>query len=135
EDRVDLVIDPETVVFGVLIPVAEFDDELDLLDIANRGDPEQVLDVDVPQPADLHVVADHARPGAVDQGRPDAADVDDVVRDQPVPAADQIERRLALADAALAEQQHPDPEDVEEDPVDGGGRRQLGPEVLGYAGD
>ena len=53
------------------------------------------------------------------------ADLDDVVGDQAVAAHDQVERRLALADAALAEQQDADAEHVDQHAVDRRRRRQL----------
>ena len=58
------------------------------------------------EPADLHVVRDAARAArprsTVGEMRRTS---DDVVGDQPVSARDQVERRLALADAALPEDQ------------------------------
>ncbi len=59
-----------------------------------------------------------------------AAHLDQIVRHQPVPAHDEIERRLRLADAALAQQEDADAEHVHQHGVDAGGRRQLQLEVL-----
>ena len=56
-----------------------------------------------------------------------AADLDGVVGHQPVPAHDQIERALALADAALPGDQDAKAEHVDEHGVDGG---PLGQRVL-----
>ena len=56
----------------------------------------------------------------------------DVVGDEPVAAHDQVERGLALADAALAEQQHADAEHVDQhavELVDGASRSAI------HAGD
>ena len=44
-------------------------------------------------------------------------DLDDVVGDQPMAADDQVERALALADAALAGDQHAEAEHVEQHAV------------------
>jgi len=54
-------------------------------------------------------------------------DLDDVVGDQAVALEDEVERRLALADAAAADQQQADAEDVDEDAVDRRPRRQQVP--------
>ena len=55
------------------------------------------------------------------------ADFDRVVGDQAVAADDQVERALALADAALAGDQHAEAEDVHQHGVD---HRALGERVL-----
>ena len=54
-----------------------------------------------------------------------AADIHDVVRDEAVAAHDEIERDLALADAALAEQQDAQAVDLDQDPVQPHVRRQT----------
>ena len=71
-------------------------------------------------PGELGAGADQDRFGA-------APDFDRVVGDQPVAADDQVERALALADAALADQQHAEPEHVEQHAVHD---RPLGERVL-----
>ena len=60
---------------------------------------------------ELRTTAEHDRLRA-------AADLDRVVGDQAMAAPDQVERALALADAALADQQHAEAEDVEQHAVD-----------------
>jgi hypothetical protein len=54
-----------------------------------------------------------------------------VVRDQPVSADDQIQRALALADAALADDQHAEPEDVHQHAMDDGTWGQVDVERVG----
>ena len=61
--------------------------------------------------------------------------LDDIVGNQTVPAQYQIEGTFALADAALAEQQHTDAENIDEDAVHGGRRQQALLEKLGDQGD
>ena len=46
-------------------------------------------------------------------------ELDDVVRDQPVPTTHQLQRALALTDAALANHQYTDAEDVHQNTVNG----------------
>jgi hypothetical protein len=47
--------------------------------------------------------------------------IDDVVRDKPVPAEDEIQRAFALPDPALSQEGDPHAHDVQQDPVDRGG--------------
>ena len=75
-------------------------------------DAEQILDVDDAEPAQLHVVARQLRTGADEDRFRSAPDLDGVVGDQAMAADDQIERALALADAALPDDQHAEAEDV-----------------------
>src|SRR5947208_2043719 len=74
--------------------------------------------------------------GAADDiARTDRAHLDAVVGDEPVPARDQIERRLALADAALAVQQHAEAMYLDEDAVQQHVRREAVFEPRGDAAD
>src|SRR5260370_17640506 len=99
------------------IPFHQLDHQLDLLLVADRGDADEVLDVDDPQAANLHVMPDDRIPGAVKATRLAAHHVDDVIGDQAMPSHHQVEGDLALADAALAQQQDADSEDVQQHPV------------------
>ena len=54
-----------------------------------------------------------------------AAQLHGVVGDEPVAADDQVERALALADAALPDDQHAEPEDVHQHAVDDAARGQI----------
>jgi hypothetical protein len=134
EDAVEPVVEPEPVVLLALGPLAQLDDELDLLGVAHGGDAEQVLDVDDAEATDLHVVADDAGAPPDDVGAL-PPDLDHVVGDQPVAAHHEVERGLALADAALAEQQHADAEHVEQHAVHVGRRRHPVRHPAGHRGD
>ena len=127
EDLVELVVEPEPLVLARRIPALELHDQLDALRRPRRRDAEQVLDVDDAEPAQLHVVPRQLRAGA-DQDRLGAApDFDRVVGDQPVAADDQVERALALADAALADDQHAEAEDVHQHGVHASCARRASP--------
>ena len=53
-----------------------------------------------------------------DEVRADPPDLDDVIGDEPVAPDDEIERALALPDAALADRRSAEPVDVDEDAVE-----------------
>src|SRR2546426_5426172 len=95
---VELVVQAKTLVFAGRVPALELHDELDALRGASGGDAEQILDVDQPQTAQLHVVARELGARADQNRLGAAADFDRVVGHEPVSADDQIERALALAD-------------------------------------
>ena len=117
EDPELLLLHAEPIVLDVRVPLDELEHDLDLLPLADGRDAEEVLDVDDPEPADLHVVLDDLGPGAEHRLGRLPLHVDDVVGDEAVAAHDEVERDLALADAGLAEQQDADPEDVEQHAV------------------
>ena len=86
-------------------------------DVRVDGDAEQILNIDDAEPANLHVMprqlgarADENRFGA-------APHLDGVVGHEPMAAHDQIERALALPDAALAHDEHAEAEDVQQHAV------------------
>jgi hypothetical protein len=56
--------------------------------------------------------------------------LDDVVGDEAMSAQDELERALALSDSALAEQEKPDTEDVDEDTVQ---RRLRGKPIVQHS--
>ena len=68
--------------------------------------------------AHFHVVPRQLRAAADDDRRRAAPDLDGVVGDQPMSADDEVERALALADAALPHHEHAKAEDVEQHAVD-----------------
>ena len=112
EDLEELVVQAEALIFPVRIPPFKLHDELDALRGSRRRDAEQILDVDHPEAAQLHVMPRQIRTGPDQDRLGSAADVDRVVGDQPMPADDQVEGALALADAALADDQHAEAENV-----------------------
>ena len=107
-----LVVQPEPFVLARGIPSFQLHDQLDALGRSRRGDAEQILDVDHAEPAQLHVMPRELRAGA-DQDRFGAPpDVDRVVGDQSMAADDQVEGTFALADAAVADDQHAEAENI-----------------------
>ena len=124
------VLKPQPLVFHGCVPLHQLNHQLDLLLLAHRRHTEEVLDVDDPQAPDLHVVLDDGRP-MPHCGVGLALHVHDVVCHQPVAAQHQIQRTLALADAALAEDQDAHAQDVEQHPVQAGaGRERILQEAL-----
>src|SRR5262245_22866941 len=117
------LVDPQPLVGVPFLPGVQTDDQLHELALAYGRDAEQLLDVDDPQPADLHVVARQIHPGA-DEVVADLADLHQVVRDEPVAPHDEVESALALPDAAVTEQEHAEAVDVHEDAMQRGDRRQ-----------
>ena len=88
EDLGRELLGADAVVHLVGVPFLEAADELDLLLVPDRADAEEVGDVDDAQAADLHVVADHLVGALAHEDRAvDAADVHDVVGDEPVARA------------------------------------------------
>jgi hypothetical protein len=73
------------------------------------------------QPANFHVVPGHVLPFPQKGLRSSLFQIDDVVRDKPVPAEDEIQRAFALPDPALSQEGDPHAHDVQQDPVDRGG--------------
>ena len=65
----------------------------------------------------------------------EALDDDEVVRHEPVPALDEGESALALADARVAEEERPEAADLEEDAVQSRARRERLLEKRGEAFD
>ena len=72
------------------------------------------------------------RAGADDVRLAAAPDLHRVVSHQPVAAHDEVERALALADAALADDQHAQPEDVHQHAVN---HLAHGERVVEHAGE
>ena len=96
------IVQAQALVLARRIPSFELDDELDALRRSRRRDAEQILHVDDAEAAQLHVMPRQLRTRA-DQNRLRAPPhLHRVVRDQAMAADDQVERALALADAALA---------------------------------
>jgi hypothetical protein len=89
----------------------------------HRGLAEDRLDVDDPDPAHLEEVLEDRRAASFERVGRGPVQLDDVVGDQPVAAADQLQRELALADRRCAGDQHADLEHVEEHAVQ---RRRFG---------
>ena len=102
----------------------ELDDELDGVALEDGRDAEEHRDVHDAEAAQLHVVPDEAGRRADEDVVREALDDDEVVRDEPVPALDEGERALALADARVAEEERAEAADLEEDAVERRARRE-----------
>src|SRR5947207_4028866 len=88
---------------GAARPLDQLDHQVDLALVERRERAEECLDVDHSEAADLHVVPEETRGAPAHARGRGAAHLYHVVGDQAVPARHQVERRLALADPALAE--------------------------------
>src|SRR5712692_1540277 len=117
-----LAFDAGAVVLAPRVPVLELDHHLDTLLLAHRADAEQRLDVDQPDAADLHEVVRQLVPAADQDVVAAPRDVHDVVGDEAMPALDQVQHALALADPRAPEEQEPHAEHVGERAVDRGAR-------------
>jgi hypothetical protein len=100
-----------------LVPADQLQHHLHLLLITHRRHAEHVLDVDYAEAPDLHVVLDQLRGAPDQQSRGDSPHLHQVVGHQPKTTHDQLQRRFRLADAALAQQQHPHPQHVHQHTV------------------
>ena len=112
------IVEAEAIVLAARLPALELHDQLDPLRRPGRRDAEEILDVDQAEAADLHVMAGQLGTGAEHERLGAAAQLHRVVGDEPVAADDEVERALALADAALADDEHAQAEDVHQHAVD-----------------
>src|SRR5690242_5690819 len=92
----------------------KLDDQLQILAHAHRGLPEDGADVEHPQPAHFEKVLEQLGAATLQRFGRDVIELDHVVCHQPAAARDQLERKLALAYAALADQQNTHAEHIEE---------------------
>src|SRR5713101_2431573 len=84
---------------------------------AHRGLAEYRADVEHAQAAHLQKILQYRRAAAFERGHRDARDVDDIVRNEPVAAADQFQRELAFPGARIARDEHAESEHVHAYPV------------------
>ena len=119
------LVQSQPIVLERRIPPIELHHQLDPLRGAGGRDAEQVTDVDQAQAAHFHVVTGQFGTRANDNRLGAPTDFHRVVGDQPVAADDQIQRALALADAAVTNDQDTQAEDVEQDAVDDLARREA----------
>ena len=119
-----LLIKAQAVVLLVLLPRVETDHQVEVLPLAHGGHTVEVLDVDDPDPTQLHVVPADLGTGAV-QKRSDPANRHRVVGDETVPAKNEFQGGLALADPAFSQNQHAHAVDVDKRSVQGQRRGQA----------
>ena len=112
-----IFLEAKPIVFAIRIPALQPDHQFDALRCPRRRHAEQIADVDHPEATHFHVMprqlgacSDHRRLAA-------PAYFDRVVGDQAMAADDQIERALALADAAVSDDQDAQPENVHQHAV------------------
>ena len=92
----------ETVIRFAVAPRDHIDDKIDIGAFLDRAHAEQLRDVDDADAAKLDIMLQNRGRRADKLVRRDLFDLDCVVRDETVTALDQLDGRLALADAALA---------------------------------
>ena len=135
EQLVYVLVETETIVLPMLIPALELHHELDSLGRAGRRHAEQIPDIDDAEAAQLHVIARRLGTRAKDHRVAAASDLDGVVGDQSMPADDEVQRTLTLADAAVADDEHAKTENVHEHAVDDLANRQRIIEQRADSGD
>ena len=92
----------EAVIGFAVAPRDHVDDEVDVGAFLDRAHAEQLRDVDDADAAQLDIMLEYRRRGADQLMRRDLFDLNGVVGDQAVAALDELDGRLALADAAVA---------------------------------
>src|SRR4051812_48762509 len=112
------IFEANAIVRGVRLPKLKLDDQIQALAFTNRGYAEQIFDVEDPKATDLDVVAEQRGRLTKDHARRAIVTLDYVVRHQAMTTHHELERAFAFADAALAEQEHPDLEHVHQHAVD-----------------
>ena len=118
EDFYERIIETEPFVGTSGLPALELHHEFDALRRAHRGDAEQLAHVHQAEPPQLHVVARELGTGADDHALGAPAHLHGIVGHEPVAAADQVECAFALADPALAGDEHAEPENVHQHGVE-----------------
>src|SRR5690606_2178498 len=112
EDLRRRAVQARTLVRLRTIPVRQLDHDLDAFLLADRTNAEQSANVDQSDAADLHVMGMEVQPPTEQYVIAAFRNLYDVVRNQAMPALDQVEHALALADAAATDEQEPDAVDV-----------------------
>src|SRR5882672_4753764 len=84
---------------------------------AHRSLAEYRADIEHAQAPDLQEILQYRRAAAFERGHRDARDVDDIVRDEPMAAADQFQCELAFAGARVSRYEHAESEHVHAYPV------------------
>src|SRR5262249_582635 len=91
--------------------------DVDLLSFTNRGDAEEIFDVQNAETADLDVVAKQIGRRAENEARRTPIAPHDVVGDQAMPAQPEVDGAFAFADAAFAQHEQAEAKQVDEDGV------------------
>ena len=101
-----VALQTQTVVDHALFPQLQIDHQVDHLVVLDRRHAKQLAHVDDADAPQLHIIADQLRRRADQLARSDLMYFHSIVGNEPVAPLDQLYRRLALAHAALAQQQH-----------------------------
>jgi hypothetical protein len=112
------LVEAEPVVVAVRVPALELHHQFDALRAARRRDAEQIAQVDHAEAADFHVMAGQLRGAADDDRRGASPHLHRIVGHETMATDDEIERALALADAALTDNEHPEAQNVHQHAVD-----------------
>lgn len=120
-----VLIDSDPFVISRIGPPYELDDEIDFLFVANGRESEQITNIDDPDTSQLHVVSARLFAKAPKLSAGISLDGDQVVGHQTVATADELERRLAFADPALADQQDTEAENFQQHTVNSLSRDEL----------
>jgi hypothetical protein len=99
--------------------------EVDSLPLANAGHSEEFLEIQYAEAPHLDVVPKERSGLSKDLTRWTIVALDDVVRDQPMAALNEVQGTFALADPTSPEEQHPDLEHVDQNTVDPDARRKA----------
>ena len=117
-------LQPQPVIFLILVPVLQPDHQIDALGILDAGYAEQGLDVDDADAAQLNEMLGDVRRGADQRIVADLSDLHHIVGNQAVSSLDQLQGRLRFSDAALARDQDALAVYVHQHAVNGDARRQ-----------
>jgi hypothetical protein len=109
-----VLLESESIELLFFAPVAQSNDQLHLDTVAHGGYAKKLANVENPKPANLDVMAQKVRRLTEDHARRAPITANDIVRDQSVAANQELEGALALADAALSEEEYADPVHVHE---------------------
>ena len=114
ENRRHFGVEPGAIDLRVVIPFFELHHDLDALLLAHRANAEDRRNVDEADAANFHVMPLQLVTAADQQVAAAPARDDEIVGDEAMSALHEIEHALRFADAALADEQQADAEDVGE---------------------
>ena len=107
EDIGSLLLESESVINLILVPVLELDDEIDLFALLYRTDTEYTAYIHYTYTAKLHIMLDDLRRRADECFFRDTLYLNGIIRDKPMTALYQLDCRFALAYATVSENKDP----------------------------
>ena len=120
-----LLLQAQTVIFFILIPVLQLDDQVDGLGLFYALHTEQCLHIDDTDAPQLDEMSRDLRGRADELCLVDPADLHHIIGNQTVAPLDEFQRRLALTDTALTHDKDALAVYVHQHAVNGNTRRQL----------